>query len=124
MVVGHITTGTPVVGTPVATTAASAPIASSDAAAGLTPSERVAFNRDGFVLVKGAATREQTERAQRAMYHQLGMSATEPDGWYTTPPHATPSPFQHISNYAGCSRLLDLILLFPGVFEILTRHCY
>jgi hypothetical protein len=95
-------------------------VASSEA--GLTQEEIDAFDRDGYLLVKGAATTEQTARVQRAMHHQLGMvshpprchqprrgqrldvrpaccwqAPDEPDGWYRTPPHANPSPFQHIA---------------------------
>ena len=80
---------------PSATNGPSAPIASSNA--GLSPSEIDAFNKEGYILVRGAATAEQTARAQRAMYHQLGMTPTDPEGWYTSPPGATPGPFQHIT---------------------------
>jgi hypothetical protein len=67
------------------------------AASRLTPAEIASFNEDGFILIRGAASPDQTARARRAMYHQLGMTPTDPDGWYETPPHATAGPFQHIT---------------------------
>lgn len=50
-------------------------------AAGLGRDQLDSFRRDGYILVKGAATPEQVGRVERSMFAQLSMTPEDSEGW-------------------------------------------
>ena len=57
-------------------------VGSLDDIAGLTEAELAHWDEHGYVVLKGAATKDQARAAEQAVYEFLGASAAEPESWY------------------------------------------
>ena len=62
----------------------------------LSPAELDGFDRDGYVVVKAAITRDLASRIEAHLFAALGMSPDDPDSWYATTPVAPAGPHYNV----------------------------
>jgi hypothetical protein len=60
--------------------------AASAHAGGLSAAQRAFWDRNGYLVLRGAAPRAQCEAARQAIWDFLGANAADPASWYAAPP--------------------------------------